>query len=114
MCTIPLPLNVVPEDCSFIWCDWMKEVLHKRHCHLILFFLQATSLINIMKNVGESIVHHIKYYVQLGPDDGKEKGAKPLKHTLPIHRMAVVNLATFLVQFLESLVPLEMVRTNVV
>lgn len=76
--------------------------------------MQATSLINITKNVGESIVHHIKYYVQLGPDDGKEKGAKPLKHTLPIHRMAVVNLATFLVQFLESLVPLEMVRTNAV
>lgn len=72
--------------------------------------LQATSLINIMKSLSESIVHHIKYYVQLGQDDVKGKSVKPLQHTLPIHRMTVINLATFLVQFLESLVPLEKVR----
>ena len=72
---------------------------------------QATSLINIMKNVSESIVHHIKYYVQLGQGDGKEKTVKPLQYTLPIHRMTVIDLATFLVQFLESLVPLEKVSS---
>ena len=77
-------------------------------CH---FFFQATSLINIMKGLGESIVHHIKYYVQLSHDDSKEKDIKPLKHKLSVHRMTVVNLATFLIQFLESLVPLEMVST---
>ena len=66
-----------------------------------------------MKSLAESIVHHIKYYVKLGPDDGKEKEKdfKPLKHTLPIHRMAVVNLATFLLQYLENLVPPEIVST---
>lgn len=78
--------------------------------HTNVIILQATSLITVMKSLGESIVHHIKYYVQLGQDDGKEKNVKPSKHTLPIHRMTVINLATFLVQFLESLVPLEMVR----
>jgi len=56
-------------------------------------------------------VHHIKYYIQLLNDDGNKKNIKPLKHKLPVHRMAVVNLGTFLMQFLESLVPLEMVRT---
>lgn len=76
-----------------------------------VFFSQATSLINVMKSLGESIVHHIKYYVQLGPDDDKEKGFKPLKHTLPVHRLTIINLATFLLQFLENLVPLEMVKS---
>ena len=64
-----------------------------------------------MKSLGESVVHHIKYYIQLLNDDGNKKNIKPLKHKLPVHRMAVVNLGTFLMQFLESLVPLEMVRT---
>ena len=76
----------------------------------VFFFLQATSLVNVMKSLGESIVHHIKYYVQLGGDDDKEEGFKPLKHTLPIHRLTVINLATFLLQFLENLVPLETVN----
>ena len=68
-----------------------------------------------MKSLGESIVHHIKYYVQLGrDDDDKEKGFKPLKHTLPIHRLTVINPATFLLQFLENLVPLEMVKSMIV
>lgn len=92
-----------------------KEVLSKHHSSKFLCFLfsQATSLINVMKNLGESIVHHIKYYVQLGHGDDKEKGFKPLKHTLPIHRLMVINLATFLLQFLENLVPLETVKTMV-
>lgn len=77
----------------------------------VFFFSQATSLINVMKSLGESIVHHIKYYVQLGPDDDKEKGFKPLRHTLPVHRLTIINLATFLLQFLENLVPLEMVKS---
>lgn len=67
-----------------------------------------------MKSLGESIVHHIKYYLKLFHDESKDKDVKPLKHKLPIHRMTVVNLATFLMQFLESLVPLEMVRSNTV
>ena len=67
-----------------------------------------------MKSLGESIVHHITHYVQLGCDDDKEKGFKPLKHTPPMHRLTVVNLATFLLQFLENLVPLEMVKSMIV
>ena len=67
-----------------------------------------------MKSSGESIVHHIKYYVQLGDDDDKKEGVKPLRHKLPTHRLTVVNLATFLLQFLENLVPLEMVRSMVI
>ncbi|XP_068721388.1 rotatin-like isoform X1 [Montipora capricornis] len=70
--------------------------------------VMATSLTNIMKILGESIVHHMKYYIQLFPDDDKERDFKPLKHRLLVHRMTVVNLSTFLLQFLESLVPLEM------
>lgn len=66
-----------------------------------------------MKSLGESIVHHIKYYVELGRDDDKEKGLKPLKHMLPIHRLSVINLATILMQYLENLVPLEMVKSTV-
>ena len=67
-----------------------------------------------MKSLGQSIVHHIKYYGRLGLDEGKDKqkDSKPLKHTLPIHRMTVVNLATFLLRFLDSLVPLEIVSTQ--
>ena len=77
-------------------------------------FSQATSLITVMKSLSESIVHHIKYYVQLGCDDDKEKGSKQLKHTLPVHRLSVINLATFLLQFLENLVPLETVKSIVI
>lgn len=66
-----------------------------------------------MKSLGQSIVHHIKYHGRLGLDEGKDKqkDSKLLKHTLPIHRMTVVNLATFLLRFLDSLVPLEIVST---
>ena len=63
-----------------------------------------------MKSLGESIVHHIKFYTQLFPDDDKGRDIKPLKHNLSLHHMTVMNLSTFLLQFLESLVPLEMVR----
>ena len=63
-----------------------------------------------MKSLGESIVHHIKFYTQLFPDDDKGRDIKALKHNLSLHHMTVMNLSTFLLQFLESLVPLEMVR----
>ena len=63
-----------------------------------------------MKSLSESIVHHIKYYTQLFPDDNKGRDFKPLKYNLSLHRMTVMNLSTFLLQFLESLVPFEMVR----
>ena len=77
---------------------------------IVLSCFKAASLTNIMKILGESIVHHMKYYIQLFHDDDKERDFKPLKHRLLVHRMTVVNLSTFLLQFLESLVPLEMVR----
>ena len=63
-----------------------------------------------MKSLGESIVHHIKFYTELFPDDNNGRDIKLLKHNLSLHHMTVMNLSTFLLQFLESLVPLEMVR----
>ncbi|CAH3027837.1 unnamed protein product, partial [Porites evermanni] len=70
--------------------------------------LMATSLINIMKGLSEGITHHMKFYIQLFQDDHRETDTTPSKQSLPIHRLTVVNLATFLMQFLESLIPLEM------
>ena len=75
---------------------------------------QATSLINIMKGLSEGIMHHIKFYIQLFQDDGRETDTTPSRQSLPIHRLTVVNLATFLMQFLEGLVPLEVVSRKVV
>ena len=62
-----------------------------------------------MKGLGEGIMHHIKFYIQLFQDDSRETRTTPSRQSLPIRRLTVVNLATFLMQFLESLVPLEMV-----
>ena len=62
-----------------------------------------------MKGLSEGIIHHMKFYIQLFQDDHIETDTTPSKQSLPIHRLTVVNLATFLMQFLESLIPLEMV-----
>ena len=70
------------------------------------YFFQGTSLKNVMKSLAESVMHHIKQYA--APEASRDNGSK-LRLLLPTHRMAAVSVASFFVQFLEALVPVDVV-----